>query len=160
MRPAHPLRLAILQSAPIWVVPPTLTDRLLSVKSSREAGDRMLVKFAELAGKTQARELVGRELVVERSQVPTDLMAQFDQMTSETLDEEDYGLGLQIHSDNYGHLGQVTEVIETGANLVWVIDSPRYGEVLLPVIDDCILEVDNQAGTAKVTVMEGLIDED
>ena len=147
----------IFQICPVWAVPPPLEHRHLKVQSVREAADRLLLRFEGIDDRGSARELQGRDLLVERSDVPRDLLAQFDELQSSHIDEDSFGLGFEIYSDNYGYLGKVGEVIVTGANLVWSIESDQYGEVLLPVIDDCILEVDEDAGSAQVTVMKGLI---
>jgi len=56
-------------------------------------------------------------------------------------------------------LGTVVDVIVTGANDVWVIDGP-YGEVLVPVIDDVVRDVDEENGTARTRLLDGLIDDD
>lgn len=53
-------------------------------------------------------------------------------------------------------LGTVREVLQTGANDVYVIDGPK-GEILLPVIPDVILGVDLDAGTITVRIPDGLL---
>ena len=154
---AHEVSSLILQSCPVWLTPPPLENRCLRVQSVRETADRLLLRFEGISDRGSARELQGRELLVERSDVPSDLLTQYDELQSVYIDEDSFGLGFEVYSDNYGYLGKVKEVIVTGANLVWSVESDQYGEVLLPVIDDCILEVDEDAGSAQVTVMKGLI---
>ena len=151
---------AVLLATPVWLTPPPTENRHLKVQSVRETSDRLLLRFESVSDKTAARDLIGRDMLVERCDVPDDLLALIDQAQAGYTDEGTFGLGFKVHSDNYGYLGTVTEIIETGANLVWAVDGGDYGEVLLPVIDDCILEVDEDAGTALVTVMKGLINED
>ncbi len=48
-------------------------------------------------------------------------------------------------------------MIETGANEVYVVEFETLGEVLIPSIHDCILDVDVQAGSMKVHLLEGLV---
>jgi 16S rRNA processing protein RimM len=57
-----------------------------------------------------------------------------------------------------GLIGEITDVIITGANDVWVIEGP-FGEVLIPVIDQVIGDIDEEAGTVHITLLPGLIDE-
>ena len=45
----------------------------------------------------------------------------------------------------------------TGANDVYVIEHPVAGEVLVPAIKECILEVDISGRKMKIHVMEGLL---
>lgn len=74
-------------------------------------------------------------------------------------DDEFYlfqAIGLAVYTDTGEHLGQVVELIETGANDVYVVHGPR-GEVLLPAIDECVLTIDIDAGTMTVRLMDGLL---
>jgi len=54
-------------------------------------------------------------------------------------------------------LGTVTDVLQTGANDVYVVGTPSGEEVLLPVIPDCIRNVDIKNCVITVNVMKGLI---
>ena len=49
------------------------------------------------------------------------------------------------------------KVMETGANDVYVIDSKEHGEVLMPAIKECVLNVDMESGIITVHLMNGLI---
>jgi len=54
-------------------------------------------------------------------------------------------------------LGVVTDVLQTGANDVYVVKTPSGSELLLPVIPDCIRNVDIEAGVITVNLLKGLI---
>ena len=54
--------------------------------------------------------------------------------------------------------GVLRDVMETGANDVYIIDMPDGREVLIPAIKECILDVDMEAGVMKIHVMDGLLD--
>ena len=60
--------------------------------------------------------------------------------------------------DNGEKLGILKDVIETGANDVYIISMEDGKELLLPAIKECILEVDVEGRRMKVHVMEGLRD--
>ena len=47
------------------------------------------------------------------------------------------------------------DVLETGANLVYVVEHEGK-EVLLPVIPECVKNVDVSAGIVTVHIMEGI----
>jgi 16S rRNA processing protein RimM len=53
-------------------------------------------------------------------------------------------------------LGEIAEVIETGANLVYVVRGLR-GEILLPDTDEVVLDIDLEAGQMTVHLIEGLL---
>jgi 16S rRNA processing protein RimM len=51
-------------------------------------------------------------------------------------------LGINVNDENNILLGILDEIIETGANNVYVVKQPDGGELLLPAIESVILEVD------------------
>lgn len=53
--------------------------------------------------------------------------------------------------------GTLKDVMETGANDVYIIDSKEHGEVLLPAIRECILDVDIEKNIMTIHLMKGLI---
>ena len=53
--------------------------------------------------------------------------------------------------------GTLKDVMETGANDVYIIDSAEHGEVLLPAIKECILDVDLEKNVMTIHLMKGLI---
>jgi len=55
-------------------------------------------------------------------------------------------------------LGRVAEVIETGANDVYVVHGPR-GEILIPAIEDVVRELDLEARRMIVEILPGLLEE-
>ena len=55
-------------------------------------------------------------------------------------------------------VGTVKDVLETGANDVYVVALPNGKELLLPAIKDCILNVDIEAGEMTVHILDGLMD--
>ena len=78
------------------------------------------------------------------------------------LDEDEYYVADLIGMDVYreeGRLGRLREVMQTGANDVYVVDSPEFGEVLIPAIKACIMKVDPAEGRMNVHLLPGLIDE-
>jgi 16S rRNA processing protein RimM len=67
-------------------------------------------------------------------------------------------VGLQVIDSQHGNLGELTEVLETGANDVYLVRSPEYGEILIPAIKEVIQSVDLEQGVMKVTLLPGLLD--
>lgn len=68
-------------------------------------------------------------------------------------------LGICVTEDTGRELGTLKDVIETGANDVYVIEMKDKKELLIPAIKQCILDVDVEAGTMQVHLLEGLLDE-
>ena len=63
-----------------------------------------------------------------------------------------------INEDTEEEIGKVTDVMETGANNVFVIETKEGKEVLFPVIPDCIKKVDTKEGIVRAHVMKGLME--
>ena len=66
--------------------------------------------------------------------------------------------GLSVYDEEKGFLGELGEVLETGANDVYVVQSPEYGEILLPAIKDVIREVNLEEKIMRVRLLPGLIE--
>lgn len=84
-----------------------------------------------------------------------------DREDAATLEENEYYiadmLGMEVYTEDGSHFGRLRDVMETGANDVYIVETEEYGEVLIPAILDCILDVDVEAGRMKIHLMEGLI---
>ena len=67
-------------------------------------------------------------------------------------------IGTKVVSDEGTELGVMTDVIETGANDVYVVKNSEGEEILFPAIKDCVKEVDLENGVITLHVMDGLLD--
>jgi 16S rRNA processing protein RimM len=66
-------------------------------------------------------------------------------------------LGLSVLDETGVSLGKMTEIIQTGANDVYVVTDEAGNEILLPAIANVILEVDLDSQTMKVHLLPGLL---
>lgn len=66
-------------------------------------------------------------------------------------------IGMQVFLEDGTSFGTLKDVMETGANDVYIIDSKEHGEVLIPAIEECILDVDIEEGNMTIHLMNGLI---
>ncbi len=64
-------------------------------------------------------------------------------------------VGLSVVTETGEALGEVTEILETGANDVYVVAGPN-GELLLPALQSVILKVDLEAKRLTVHLLDGL----
>ena len=65
-------------------------------------------------------------------------------------------LGLKVVDEADHPLGTLTEILETGANDVYVVTDEAGKETLLPAIPSVILDVQPEAGFIRVHLLEGL----
>lgn len=66
-------------------------------------------------------------------------------------------IGLTVYTEDEQEFGTLKDVLETGANDVYIIQSLQHGEVLVPAIKQCILDVDIDNRRMKIHLLEGLV---
>lgn len=109
---------------------------------------RILLTIKDINDIDAASQLTGSELLVRQDQLP------------ETDDNEYYWkdlIGLSVATKEGVHLGKLTQIMETGANDVYLVKDGRR-EYLIPAIADVIHAVDLASGTMIITPLEGLLD--
>lgn len=67
-------------------------------------------------------------------------------------------VGMSVVSDEGEALGELSEVLSTGANDVYVVTKTGEKDLLLPAIRECILSINLEERVMKVHVMDGLRD--
>lgn len=120
----------ILRYSP-WMLESADGISILDVEG-RLQGRLVLAKISGIDNREQAAELIGNKIYIWPEQLPE-------------LEQDEYYwsdlIGMQVESLQAEVLGQVDDMIETGANDVMVIKGDR--ERLIPfVIDDIVREVD------------------
>lgn len=121
---------------------------LLEIQNVRYFKQMVILKFKGIDNINDIERYKGRPLLVEREQaVP--------------LDENEYYIadliGMDVITEDGSVFGQLTDVMETGANDVYVIQTKDQQEVLIPAIRDCILNVDPEKKQMTIHLMKGLI---
>lgn len=108
----------------------------------------VILKFKGIDNINEIEKYKGKDLLVSRE-------------NAVKLNKDEYFIfdiiGLKVITDTQEELGELVEVLLTGANDVYVVKTSEGKEILLPAIKDCILEVDMENRLIKVHVMEGLL---
>ena len=65
-------------------------------------------------------------------------------------------IGLSVESDEGEYLGEVSDVLQTGANDVYVLSKEGMDDILLPAIRECVKNVDLEGGKMTVHLLPGL----
>ncbi|MDR1687460.1 MAG: ribosome maturation factor RimM [Clostridiales bacterium] len=77
------------------------------------------------------------------------------------LDADEYYLadlyGIDVETADGNYLGQITDIITTGANDVYAVQKKGEKEILIPAIKQCILSVDLISKKMTVNLLEGLV---
>lgn len=132
----------------VWIVPPLAAVKPYRVIDVRRGPKGAIVALDGVVAVATAHELVGRWILAATASLPEPASAPTDVLEYVVADAK------------RGYLGVVTDVIVTGANDVFVVDEGPYGQVLLPVIDQVIREIDDVARSITVELLDGLIDEE
>lgn len=120
----------------------------LEIVSVRFFKNLVIVKFKGIDNINDIEKYKGCDLYVTRENaVP--------------LEEGEYYIadiiGSVVVTEEGEAFGKLTDVIETGANLVYVVQH-QGKEVLLPAIPDCVKKVDVENQVITVHIMKGLLD--
>ncbi len=77
------------------------------------------------------------------------------------LDEDEYYIadviGMEVYEEE-NRLGVLSDVMQTGANDVFVVDLGEKKELLIPVIKECVLDIDYDTKKINVKLMKGMLD--
>ena len=68
-------------------------------------------------------------------------------------------IGLRVVTEEGDEIGVIADVLNTGANDIYDVKREGKRNLLLPVIDDVVKDVDIDGGKVTVHIMEGLDDE-
>lgn len=120
---------------------------LLEIQGVKFFKQFVIVKFKGIDNINDIEKYKGCPLLVERDQAVRLRKNEYyiaDLMGMEVFTEGEY-------------FGELKDVMETGANEVYIIESEKYGEVLVPAIRQCILNVDVEKNRMEIHLLEGLI---
>lgn len=138
---------ALAEGLRVWFVPPSPgVPREARISTVRQGPKGPLVSFDAISGIDAASTLVGRELLARHEDLPDEI--------AEELDDD--VIGYRVTDPQRGFLGEIVETIVTGANDVWVVEGP-FGEVLIPVIEDVVVDIDDETESVTVALLEGLL---
>jgi len=122
----------------------------VKIKRAADHSGKILLTLDDVDSIEQAENLVGCELLLQRDQLPT------------PAEDEFYWhdlLGLSVVTNEGQALGTIKEIMETGANDVYLVrDDTQRREYLIPAIASVIDSINLQTGTMTITPLEGLLD--
>ena len=119
----------------------------MSLSGARPHAKGMLVKFTGVESSEEAGQLRNQWVYVKASDVPS--------LPEGKLYQHQL-LGFNVQDESGISLGELVEIIETGANDVYVVRNEAGKEILLPAIPSVILETDAERRVMRVHLLEGL----
>ncbi len=121
------------------------THQAYTIQETRWKNELLLIKFKGLSDRDIVSKLTNAFVYVRTDQLPS------------LADDEFYLyqlIGLAVYEEDGPYLGRLTEILRTGANDVYLVESDAGEEILIPAIEDVILEIDLERGTILVSKME------
>ena len=109
----------------------------------------VILKFKGIDNINDIEKYKGKDLLVHREDAVA--LEENENYVADLID-------LKVVTDDGKVLGYLTEVMETGANDVYVVETEDGQELLLPAIRDCILDVDLDEEVMTVHILPGLFD--
>ena len=120
----------------------TLQIRWLKPHKKRSA----LFLFHGVENRDQAEQLVGLEILIDKSRLPQ-------------LEEGEYYwfeiIGMAVYEENGNHLGNISSIIETGSNDVYVTRNGEE-EILIPALESVVIKIDRDSRKMLVRLPDGL----
>ncbi len=122
--------------------------KVMTVESVRSHAKGMLIKFKGIETPEDTAQFRNQWVYVKASEVPALPEGQIYQHEL---------FGFKVVDENENPLGELVEIIETGANDVYVVRDESGKEILLPAIPSVILDLDPIRRLMRVHLLEGLI---
>ncbi|MGE0078955.1 MAG: ribosome maturation factor RimM [Bacteroidales bacterium] len=108
--------------------------------------DKTIIKFDDIDDLHSADELVGHKLTL-----PSDQIEEDDDLQLKDL------IGYTIISANNQVVGIIKRYEEFNLNSIYYVETPK-GEIIIPAVEDLIIEVDVDEKTVLMEIPEGLLD--
>ena len=121
------------------------SHQTLTIEATRWKNNLLLLKFKNLDNREIVSHLTNDLVYVKSDQLPL-------------LDDEAFYyhqlLGLKVFEEDGKFVGHLSEILHTGANDVYLIENEKGEEVLIPAIEDVILEIDLEEQKMVVAKLE------
>ena len=124
-------------------------DIILTIEGVKFFKQFAILKFKDYNNINDIEKYKGKSLYVERANA---VRLQKDEYFIADL------MGCKVVDEDENPLGVLKDVLETGANDVYIVANPEGKELLFPAIKECVLKVDVENELIQVRVMPGLLD--
>lgn len=124
-------------------------QRTLEIASVKFFKNLAILKFKGIDNINDIEKYKGKDLLITREQaVP--------------LKKDEYFIcdliGCQVVTEEGTEVGELTEVLQTAANDVFVVQTADRKEVLVPYINDCVTEVSIEEKKVTIKLLPGMMD--
>lgn len=121
----------------------------LDVKGIKYQKGNIIVKFAQIQDINEAERYKNQVLYAER-----EILGELPEGVYYIADL----IGLEVVDEDGRRIGTISDVINTGSNDIYEVKRAGKKNMLLPVIDEVVLNIDLDSKRVTVHLMEGLED--
>lgn len=129
------------------ILEPEKENQVLHITQVKFVKNMAVLRFQEFDNINQVQGMHGKGLYVTREHAVA-------------LDKDEYFIpdliGLDVFTTEGEVLGRLSDVMQTGANDVYVVEKTDGSQILLPAIRECIRKIDMKNGKMEVFLMPGL----
>lgn len=125
-------------------------QKILEIESVKFFKQFVILKFKEIDNINDIEKYKGKSLYVTREHAVK--LKKDEYFIADLID-------MQVFLEDGTPFGVLTDVMQTGANDVYCVQTEKYGEVLIPAIGECILDVDVEEKKMTVHLLPGLLEE-
>ena len=128
---------------------PNGQKRVLTVTETKSIpGNKVILLFEEVTTKSEAALLNNSLVYIKRELID---LAEDEYLVSDII-------GMDVVDNNHGNLGKVTDVFETGAHDIYVVNEGK-AEIMIPVVEDFVKDVDFKSRKITTEVIDGMLPE-
>ncbi|MBE9529010.1 MAG: 16S rRNA processing protein RimM [Proteobacteria bacterium] len=120
--------------------------KVLGVRTNKSI---FLLKIEGFSSRETSAELVGSEVMIEKAELPENEPGEYYLFEL---------IGLDVFSEDGTRIGPVTGIMPAGGNDLLQVEA-KSGEVLIPAIEEFLLDVDIENGKVVVHLLEGMLPE-
>lgn len=122
-------------------------EQKLTVQNVKYQKNNLIVKFKEIPSIDDAEKYKNKVLTAER-----DMLGELPDGVYYIADL----IGLDVYDDEGNHVGVLADVFNTGSNDIYEVKREGKKPLLLPVIDEVVLDISLDDKKITVHIMEGL----
>lgn len=124
-------------------------DDLVGIENVRLQKNMVILKLAGISDRDGAEAVREKELFITESDLPE-------------LPEGQYYIrdliGMTVKKENGEILGKVSDVLQNTAQDIFEVENADGRKILIPKVDQFVLEIDKAAGEIRVRLIEGMLD--
>ncbi len=124
-------------------------DELIRIENVRLQKNMVVLKLEGISDRNGAEKARGREIFITEEDLP--------QLPQGQYYVRDL-IGMAVKDEEGGTLGSVTDVLQNTAQDIFEVGLPNGKRIMIPNVDEFILDIDPENREIRVRLIEGMMD--